>query len=74
MSTCRPEFAEEKDHTMCKVDSDDVLEHGVSKKEKKIILKYHNKVRRGVQPPATDLAALVSIYFGSDNSDGLCSG
>ncbi|RUS86062.1 hypothetical protein EGW08_006155 [Elysia chlorotica] len=58
-ASCTAEFANRTPkHTMCLQDSDQVLESGVSKKDKKIILDYHNKVRREVKPIATDLALL----------------
>ncbi|GFS25790.1 venom allergen 5 [Elysia marginata] len=57
--TCRPEFAARDGHTMCMVDSDRVVTSGVSDADKKIIVDFHNKVRREVQPAATDLTALV---------------
>ncbi|GFO33509.1 cysteine-rich venom protein [Plakobranchus ocellatus] len=59
ISTCTPEFAAEVDHTMCLVDDDRVISYGVTEEEKKIIVDYHNEVRRNVQPPATDLTKLI---------------
>ncbi|KAK3702611.1 hypothetical protein RRG08_042601 [Elysia crispata] len=57
--TCRPEFAEEKDHTMCMTDSHKLISYGVSDAEKKIIVDYHNKVRREASPNGTDLTAVI---------------
>ncbi|KAK3773653.1 hypothetical protein RRG08_001383 [Elysia crispata] len=58
--TCRPEFANlTPKHTMCLEDSDKVMQSGVSRTDKKLILDFHNKVRREAMPKATDLAALI---------------
>ncbi|KAK3702613.1 hypothetical protein RRG08_042603 [Elysia crispata] len=59
ISTCTAEFAREPDHTMCLMDDNRVLNTGVSERQKKVIIDYHNKVRRTVQPSATDLTPLV---------------
>ncbi|RUS87849.1 hypothetical protein EGW08_004382 [Elysia chlorotica] len=57
--TCRPEFAAEKDHTMCLPDSPKLISYGVSDAEKQIIVDYHNKVRREVSTNGTDITAVV---------------
>ena len=41
-------------------DSDNVIDFGVSDADKKVILDFHNKVRREVMPIASDLTAIVS--------------
>lgn len=59
VSTCTPEFAREPDHTMCLVDDPRVLKTGVTERQVKVIVDYHNKVRQTVRPSATDLTPLV---------------
>ncbi|KAK3794835.1 hypothetical protein RRG08_017321 [Elysia crispata] len=60
ISTCREEFKNQTPtHTMCLEDSEKVLNFGVSEEDKRVIVEYHNKIRREVEPPAIDLSALV---------------
>ncbi|GFS25803.1 cysteine-rich venom protein [Elysia marginata] len=59
ISSCTPEFSQEPDHTMCLMDDDRVLNSGVTERQKKVIVDYHNKVRRTARPTATDLTPLV---------------
>ena len=70
ISTCTPEFARERDHTMCLRDDERVLNTGVTERQKKVIIDYHNKVRRNVQPPATDLTPLVSCRLMRNTTEG----
>lgn len=48
---------------MCKTDNKMSSQWGVSDKDKIDIVKQHNMLRGNVEPPATDLPAMVSRPF-----------
>ena len=59
-SMCTPEYKKLPGHTMCMKDKPNVSKQGMTEAEKLAVLDQHNRLRGGVNPPATDLVKLVS--------------
>lgn len=57
---CTPEYKKLPGHTMCMKDKPNVSKQGMTEAEKLAVLDQHNRLRGGVNPPATDLVKLVS--------------
>ncbi|XP_056014320.1 uncharacterized protein LOC125663866 [Ostrea edulis] len=55
---CTKEYKAIARHTLCMTDKPNVSKQGVTEAQKKAILDQHNRLRAGVQPPATDLVEL----------------
>ncbi|XP_064610525.1 uncharacterized protein LOC135474841 [Liolophura sinensis] len=57
--SCRQEFQEFPNHTMCLPDHPWVKNTGVSGKDRGIIVDMHNQIRANVQPPAGNMQKMV---------------
>lgn len=58
---CTDEYRQLPGHTLCMPDRPNVSKQGMTEVEKQAVLDQHNRLRGGVNPPATDLVKLVSI-------------
>lgn len=58
---CTEEYRQLPGHTLCMPDRPNVSKQGMTEVEKQAVLDQHNRLRGGVNPPATDLVKLVSI-------------
>lgn len=58
---CTEEYRQLPGHTLCMPDKPNVSKQGMTEVDKQAVLDQHNRLRGGVNPPATDLVKLVSI-------------
>lgn len=58
---CTEEYRQLPGHTLCMPDRPNVSKQGMTEVDKQAVLDQHNRLRGGVNPPATDLVKLVSI-------------
>ncbi|CAH1779986.1 unnamed protein product [Owenia fusiformis] len=56
---CHPKFAVLDGHSACSLPSSELIDAGVSAEDRKMIVTFHNKYRREVSPPATNMQVIV---------------